>query len=61
MLINLNKNIINSKEHIKEYYKLRKLHSEILDNMEDYIMSGKYNINKELQVAKKTLIKSRKI
>ena len=57
VLINLNKYIISSKKHIKEYYKLRKLHSEILDNMEDYIMSGKYNINKELQVAKENIDK----
>ena len=57
MLINLNKYFLNSKEHIKKYYKLRRLHSEILDNMEDYIMSGKYNINKEFQVARKKIDK----
>lgn len=45
MLINLNKFQLNSKKHIKKYNKLRKLHSEIIDSMENYIIDGKYNIN----------------
>lgn len=45
MLINLNKVQLNRKEHIKKYYKLRKLHSEIINSMENYIMDGKYNIS----------------
>lgn len=45
MLINLNKFQLNSKEHIKKYNKLRKLHSEIIDSMKNYIIDGKYNIN----------------
>lgn len=45
MLINLNKFQLNSKTHIKKYNKLRKLHSEIIDSMENYIIDGKYNIN----------------
>ena len=38
MLINLNKFHLNSKKHIKKYNKLRKLHSEIIDSMENYII-----------------------
>ena len=45
VLINLNKFQLNSKKHIKKYNKLRKLHSEIIDSMENYIIDGKYNIN----------------
>jgi hypothetical protein len=45
MLVNLNKFRLNSKEHIKKYNRLRKLHSEIIDSMENYIIDGKYNIN----------------
>ena len=45
MLINLNKFRLNSKEHIRKYNRLRKLHSEIIDSMENYIIDGKYNIN----------------
>lgn len=45
MLINLNKLQLNRKKHIKKYNKLRKLHSEIIDSMEKYIMDGKYNIS----------------
>lgn len=45
MLINLNRFQLNSKKHIKKYNKLRKLHSEIIDNMENYIIDGKYNIS----------------
>lgn len=44
MLINLNKFQLNSKKHIKKYNKLRKLHSEIIDSMEKYIIDGKYKI-----------------
>lgn len=45
MLINLNKLQLNSKKHIKKYNKLRKLHSEIIDSMENYIIDGKYSIS----------------
>jgi hypothetical protein len=45
MLINLNKFQLNSKKHIKKYNKLRKLHGEIIDSMENYILDDKYNMN----------------
>lgn len=45
MLINLNKLQLNSKKHIKKYNRLRNLHSEIIDSMENYIIDGEYNIS----------------
>ncbi len=45
MLINFNKIQLERKEHIKKYYKYRKIHGEILDSMINYILSGKYNID----------------
>lgn len=44
MLVNLSKLTLNGKKHIKKYTKLRKLHSEIIDSMNDYIMSDEYNL-----------------
>lgn len=46
MLVNLNRYQLNRKTHIKKYNKLRKLHAEILNSMQDYIFSGKYNFRK---------------
>lgn len=44
-IINLNKTLfLNSKEHIKKYYKVRKLHSNVIDSMMNYIDSGKLPI-----------------
>lgn len=45
MLINLNRFQLNSKKHIKKYNKRRKLHGEIIDGMENYIIDGKYNVS----------------
>jgi hypothetical protein len=45
MLVNLNKRQLNSKKHIKKYNSIRKLHSEIINSMENYIIDGKYNMN----------------
>lgn len=45
MLIEMNKMLLGKKAYIKEYKKLRKLHSEILDSMNDYMSTGKYDIN----------------
>ena len=52
MLINLNRLRLNRKAHIKKYNKLRILHSEIIDNMEDYILNNKYNIEKFKNIIK---------
>lgn len=46
MLVNLNRFQLNRKNHIKKYNKLRKLHGEILDSMENYILSDKYDTTK---------------
>ena len=46
MLVNLNCFQLNSKSHIKKYNKLRKLHSEILNSMQNYILSGKYDVRR---------------
>lgn len=45
ILINLNKHQLNRKKHIKKYNRVRKLHGEIIDSMENYIIDGKYNIS----------------
>ena len=34
------------KKHIRKYNKIRKLHGEVVDSMEDYILKGKYDIQK---------------
>ncbi len=41
----MNKMLLGKKAYIKKYKKLRKLHSEILDSMNDYMFTGKYDIN----------------
>lgn len=49
VLYNFSMLMLRNKPHIKKYNKLRKLHSEIIDNMLDYIQVGKYDINKKLK------------
>ena len=44
-LTNINKRRLNRKPHIKKYNKYRKIHGEIVDSMEEYIKSGKYDAN----------------
>lgn len=44
-IINLNKMLfLNKKEHIKKYYKVRKIYSDVLNSMINYIDTGKYPI-----------------
>lgn len=46
-IVNLNKTFfLDSKDYIKKYYKIRKLHSTIIDSMMNYIDSGKYPVDK---------------
>ena len=40
---------LNRKAHIKKYNKFRKLQSEVIDSMENYILDGKYDMNKYLK------------
>lgn len=44
MMINLNRFLLEDKPHIQKYYKMRRLHGEVVDSMMDYIYSGKYNV-----------------
>lgn len=44
-IINLNKTFfLDSKDYIKKYYKIRKIHSAVIDSMINYIDSGKFPI-----------------
>lgn len=45
ILINLYRYTLNQKSYIKKYNRLRKLHSEILDSMLNYMYKGKYDTN----------------
>lgn len=42
MLVNMRDFLLKDKPHIKEYKKIRKLHSEIIDNMQQYYEEGKF-------------------
>ncbi len=42
MMHNLHRIMLDRKPHIKEYYRLRKLHSEIVDAMAQYDADGKF-------------------
>ncbi len=44
LLTGLNRRLLEQKDHIKKYYRLRKLHSDILDSMISYIENGKYDV-----------------
>lgn len=57
LLVNMNRHILNRKNHIKKYNKLRRLHSEILGSMQDYLFSGKYDVHKYDDIVCKELEK----
>lgn len=40
-----------SKQYIKKYHKIRKIHGEVLDSMILYYENGKYDLNKQLNTA----------
>ncbi len=45
-IVNLNRNLfLNRKDHIKKYYRARKIHSSVLEIMVNYIDSGKLPID----------------
>lgn len=44
MLINFNRMFLNREPHIKKYDKLRKLHTELTDSMDNFIVNGKYKL-----------------
>lgn len=41
-MFNMRKSLLNDKPHIKEYNRLRKMHSEIVNSMIDYHENGKF-------------------
>ncbi len=45
-IVKLNKFQLNRKNHIKKYNKIRKLHADVLESMDNYILSGKYDYKK---------------
>lgn len=45
-LIKKNRIILNEKEHVKKYIKYRNLHSDIIDNMLEFIFIGEYPSHK---------------
>lgn len=44
IMVEFNRHFLERKEHIKKYYRLRRLHGDILSSMFAYIESGKYDI-----------------
>lgn len=50
-LTNLNRLILKDKPHIKKYNKIRNLHNRVLESMDNYIDSGKYDIKKSFKKA----------
>ena len=57
---NLRTFLLKKNQHIKEYYKYRNLHSEILNSMEKYIFSDKYDLTSELNNISGELLKETK-
>lgn len=52
LFIRLNRLKLDREPHIKKYNKIRRLHSDIIDSMENYLFT-KYNVEKEnLKIAK---------
>ena len=49
-IVRLNRFQLNRKTHIKKYNKIRKLHSVILDSMENYIFNSKYDFKKYINM-----------
>ena len=54
---NMHEYFLEKNTHIKEYYKWRKIHSEILDSMSNYIWDGKFNLGNKLNNIENDLIK----
>lgn len=52
LLISMNKYILNRKDYIKKYYKLRKIHADVLESMWNYINTGKYDMDYYLDKTK---------
>lgn len=48
-ILNLRTSLLNKKEHIIEYRKIRNIHGEVLDSMIDFLYSDKYPIAEVFQ------------
>ncbi len=48
---------IKNLPHIKQYYKCRKIHGEVLNSMEKYILDNKFDLNYELNKITNNLLK----
>lgn len=59
-IIMLRRRQLQSLKHIKRYNHLRKLHSEIIDNMQDYLEAGKFDIEKNINPSKDAVEKFKK-
>ena len=46
----MRKRILDRKPHIKEYYKARKLHAEVLDSMSTYYYKGKFEPKVDMEI-----------
>jgi len=52
MLININQRLIlDNKEHIKKYYRIRDLHLQVIKKMSKYIQTGKFPVEKYFSIA----------
>ena len=45
LLFKMNKISLDRKPYIKKYYHLRDVHSDVLNNLSEYLFSGSYNID----------------
>ena len=59
-MLNLRETMLKYQKHIRKYYKCRKLHSEVLNSICDYIYSGKYDFNEEMNKINDDLLKETK-
>lgn len=57
MFVYLHRTALQKKPHIKKYNKLRKIHSDILDSMDEYLASGKSNSISELKCSSNEIFK----
>ncbi len=57
MRVRLNQILLRKKQHIKEYYKVRKFHSDIIDHMIQYVEDGNYDLETKLEVVTESILK----
>lgn len=52
--------MLKQNNNIKKYYKCRRIHSEVLNSMQDYIANGKYDLSNALDEIEGSLLKETK-